>query len=81
MSPSFGQEPDKSFELKEIAILMLASVIGTIIALFPSNPANWAVRHLLRPVNIVMVWIGLHAVDRPPIPISGYSDGRATVLN
>src|ERR1041385_4209258 len=40
MSSSFSQEPEKSFELKEIAIPILASVLGTIIALFPSNPAN-----------------------------------------
>src|SRR5678809_253 len=40
MSSSFSQEPGKGINLKNIALPTLASVIGTIIALFPSNPAN-----------------------------------------
>lgn len=40
MSSSFNQEPDHGFKLKNIAFPALASAIGTIIALFPNNPAN-----------------------------------------
>jgi hypothetical protein len=40
MSSAFGQEPGKSFNLKENILPALASVIGAMIALFPSNPAN-----------------------------------------
>src|SRR5689334_17436684 len=40
MSSSFGQEPVNRFHLKEIAVPALASLIGAMIALFPSNPVN-----------------------------------------
>src|SRR6185369_6931738 len=40
MSSSFGQEPANRFNLKEIAVPALASLIGAMIALFPSNPVN-----------------------------------------
>jgi len=40
MSSSFGQESNKFSNLRKTMLPVLVSVIGTIIALFPSNPNN-----------------------------------------
>src|SRR5215216_4680929 len=40
MSSSFGQEQNKNSNLHNMLLPMLASAIGTIIALFPNNPHN-----------------------------------------